>query len=38
MINIFNTFGKYISIENFEKNNIDVNVYAYIILEMEEQD
>ena len=34
MINIFNTFGKYISIENFEKKiNIDVNVYAYIILE-----
>lgn len=35
MINIYNTFGKYISIENLEnktKNNIDKNIYAYFIL------
>ena len=37
MINIYNTFGKYISVENFEKetkkdDNIDKNLYAYFIL------
>ena len=37
MINIYNTTGKYISIENFEKeptknDNIDKNLYAYFIL------
>jgi hypothetical protein len=40
MLQLYNIFGKFISLENFEENepdiiqdNIDTNVYAYLILE-----